>query len=1073
MRPFFAALALFLDIQLVSARLVARPMRLDGKNLFFKHTVEDYDNQGQVTSLTFEGRSSCQNAVLLDQDTTWPLISLECKSDIVRMGFDRSFDTFEVEQDLVSGAILVIDPDYACETENGLGKPVYRFVDSYSVKNKTIQVSTRPASAFSCWSDVKIRMKQYESLEKSDVRRRIIYPDGTEEVEYMKDFEAAGYGLRRRLELAKSVVLASFGLNFDLDSNQVQRPSIDIFSRGLGETQNQIAVTCETCYTKAALTLIFELDVTGQLFYCQGFFNCEGPRVFLDHFLVALDGRVEGRATVKAGLSYQYTLNRMEQILGQLPLGAISIPSPVPIFIRPTFKLAASVEFNVNAEANLAISAAFMYNVRIGFEYDRASGKTGPLMQFTRSFVTSYSQVGEAGVSVRCAITPQFELLVYEIMPVALQIEPYVSANAGLSAQNPDCRGIKYELFAGADAWFEVGEIQLPGADLLVFLRNWKFGREMGLPLRLGPSPVSTQEPLFSGCLSLAKNLTIEPLSELEQEPEPLPDLCSKYDSCRDCLKNIGCRWDSNTTLCQPVFNNSTLDSACTVSESALRLRRFYSSFAANQPATIGWSGGRRQGQIAMALVDSDSMEDMEVSAGLPLSPIDNRWNFEWRIPPGIDTQKQYRLILSSTTDRSNFVVSDPFQVNASSIVGEVKWKTGNWSICDVKCGGGNQTRTVECTDSIGQVVSDDQCLAFLVKPETNTPCNTLPCSSLQCGWNEDTALANGGCKCYQLNPNSREETCAYIEPPGNPVRCSSDNCCIPGVNTSRSDRPCVSSCSAARYVPMEFACSSPCNGTAYVSFSCRAPSVDDPSTSVSCESTFCRDNENRTDPSGWFPCNVDAPACYGIMQQYYEAFTPWSECTKPCSGGTQNRTKACFNLNGQQVDDSFCPKIVDQTEFQQCNTASCLDFQLAFRPLNFTEAPPGSQVQVEWTGGAYDGRVSIRLGETELVETDTNDNAVKVTIPEQAMSGRSQLQVASVKSPTNNAWSTNFTVCDLDLAQRLQTETCVTCHEECLGGCNGLTPRDCQQCRNLKYQDSCVQACPAGTTPDASKLCV
>lgn len=56
-------------------------------------------------------------------------------------------------------------------------------------------------------------------------------------------------------------------------------------------------------------------------------------------------------------------------------------------------------------------------------------------------------------------------------------------------------------------------------------------------------------------------------------------------------------------------------------------------------------------------------------------------------------------------------------------------WVVGSWSACSVACGGGIQTRTVQCARSDGTIVEDFNCIsAGLVKPDTSRVCNTQDC---------------------------------------------------------------------------------------------------------------------------------------------------------------------------------------------------------------------------------------------------------------------------------------------------------------------------------------------------------
>ena len=60
----------------------------------------------------------------------------------------------------------------------------------------------------------------------------------------------------------------------------------------------------------------------------------------------------------------------------------------------------------------------------------------------------------------------------------------------------------------------------------------------------------------------------------------------------------------------------------------------------------------------------------------------------------------------------------------------EYKWNTGAWSLCNVPCGGGIQTRVVNCKRNDNILLDDSLCIKLVgTKPTESTSCNTQACS--------------------------------------------------------------------------------------------------------------------------------------------------------------------------------------------------------------------------------------------------------------------------------------------------------------------------------------------------------
>lgn len=70
---------------------------------------------------------------------------------------------------------------------------------------------------------------------------------------------------------------------------------------------------------------------------------------------------------------------------------------------------------------------------------------------------------------------------------------------------------------------------------------------------------------------------------------------------------------------------------------------------------------------------------------------------------------------------------------------GSVSWTVGDWNACSVTCGGGSQTRSVQCVshDASGpRVVEDALCAAYAEAPPSLQTCNMQTCAEYHVtGW--------------------------------------------------------------------------------------------------------------------------------------------------------------------------------------------------------------------------------------------------------------------------------------------------------------------------------------------------
>lgn len=243
------------------------------------------------------------------------------------------------------------------------------------------------------------------------------------------------------------------------------------------------------------------------------------------------------------------------------------------------------------------------------------------------------------------------------------------------------------------------------------------------------------------------------------------------------------------------------------------------------------------------------------------------------------------------------------------------------WSPCSLACDGGQRTRTVECVNSDGDVVPDDQCSG--VKPPTVESCNLQACTA-SFTWN--------------IGPYSAcSKTCGggttFRE-----VRCQSNsgafvadtNCPNPKPETSKTCNTNVCPIVYNWAVGVPGACSATCGGgTANRSVTCQ-----DAQQNVA-DDSFCTQEK----PSTTVPCNTQScnftytwsPGAYGT-------------CSETCGGGTQTRSLGCVRNDGLFVSHSFCTDTQPVTS-RACNTQACPP---VCTPQNISETVPEAASQLD-----------------------------------------------------------------------------------------------------------------------------
>ena len=206
-------------------------------------------------------------------------------------------------------------------------------------------------------------------------------------------------------------------------------------------------------------------------------------------------------------------------------------------------------------------------------------------------------------------------------------------------------------------------------------------------------------------------------------------------------------------------------------------------------------------------------------------------------------------------------------------------YTTGSWSSCSASCGGGTSTRSVTCKRSDGQSVSDSSCSGS--KPSTSQSCNTGACATTTTTttitFNED------GCDNKKLHTNN--------------VNCGADE-----------EETLVSSSGCGAFW------ASACYDCCKKQEAGEATPTPAPTTTTEAQTT----SAITTNPA-------KAPTTSPTTGSYTYAFSEGSfgSCSETCGGGTRTRSVTCLRSDGQAVADTMCTSTKPSTS-QSCNSQPC-----------------------------------------------------------------------------------------------------------------------------------------------------
>jgi hypothetical protein len=144
----------------------------------------------------------------------------------------------------------------------------------------------------------------------------------------------------------------------------------------------------------------------------------------------------------------------------------------------------------------------------------------------------------------------------------------------------------------------------------------------------------------------------------------------------------------------------------------------------------LSWTGGLSGGSVKLFLVEGVEEHQQVVeftnSAGVPLGAVPNDGSFHWTVPYSSNFTHNMVLVIS-TADSGNYDSSSKLAIVPDVTAAEsFAWQVGAWGECSKPCGGGTQNRQYTCKSNVGITADDSQCSGF--EGSAQQPCNPQAC---------------------------------------------------------------------------------------------------------------------------------------------------------------------------------------------------------------------------------------------------------------------------------------------------------------------------------------------------------
>ncbi|XP_028514725.1 proprotein convertase subtilisin/kexin type 6, partial [Exaiptasia diaphana] len=282
------------------------------------------------------------------------------------------------------------------------------------------------------------------------------------------------------------------------------------------------------------------------------------------------------------------------------------------------------------------------------------------------------------------------------------------------------------------------------------------------------------------------------------------------------------------------------------------------------------------------------------------------------------------------------------------------------WTRCSATCGRGDQYRSRTCTNPRPQYGGRD-CWVLGQSKEWN-PCNIRPCPvnggyTPWSTWSQCSRTCGGGRKhrdrhCTYPRPRYGGRDCRELGKAKDSRDCNKQSCPVDG--------------GYSQWTPWS-SCTKTCEeGTRNRTRSCTNPRpqhggrdcsrLGTATQSSVCNTRICPENSGYSDWSSWSQCTktcgvgtqnrtrycknststekrCEGPAsqskrcntqmCRVPVDGQYSGWSAWSQCTKSCGGGTRERTRTCTNPSPKNGGKN-CKELGPSEDKGSCNTHAC-----------------------------------------------------------------------------------------------------------------------------------------------------